>query len=113
MKLLVDKGADVNYINNNKVNSTALMEAAYIGSDRIVRLLLKNEADPDIVSKWNYSAISWAADADHFDCVKILAESGADPHIKGRDSNALDFAIHNKNSEMERYLRDLGVKPSK
>jgi ankyrin repeat protein len=110
----IEQGADVNYINNNRFKSTALMEAAYVNALDVVKLLVENGADINALGLGGYPAIMWAADSGGYESVVYLVEQGADPSFirKPGKMNALDFAIRGGYPELEEYLRSLGVEPA-
>ena len=92
---LVRHKADVNST-DNKINSTALIEASYLGLLDIVKLLLANNADPNI-AKGSYTALMATTNKeqpfnkDHKLVFCELLTYGADPNARFNGSTALDF----------------------
>lgn len=112
--LLLEKGVDVNTVNNNSIRSTALMDAAEANAVEVMKLLISKGADIDILDKWHAPAITIAADKNNYEAVEILGEAGAELNVidSGRGYTALDFAIKNKNDKMTAYLESKGAKPN-
>ncbi len=72
---------------------TALYTASYADNPAIVRLLLKNGADPDIVSDGGSTALLEAVDYNSIEIVRMLLEGGADQTLKNsRQMTPYDLA---------------------
>lgn len=78
--LLLDAGADVNFLNEPSGES-ALMAAVLGGSLKIIRLLLKKGAHVNHVSSLNYAALHFAHSEKE---MQLLLDQGADPRIQNR-----------------------------
>ncbi|MEM6396546.1 MAG: ankyrin repeat domain-containing protein [Bacteroidota bacterium] len=77
LQALLDRGADVNYVNAN--GWTALIEAADEGSYRSAQFLLAAGADPNLKGRNSYrSAISMAASEGFPEIMELLLGAGAD-----------------------------------
>ncbi|EPS39642.1 hypothetical protein H072_6585 [Dactylellina haptotyla CBS 200.50] len=100
---LLNAGADINLADND--GDTALIIAANVSDADLVAFLLEKGADITHVSKRNVNALQAAFNADATECVKILVEAVT------RVLTALNGAIGQKNSEVERVVR--GVEFSK
>ena len=74
----LDRGAEVNA--KFRYGSTALFKAAERGNAPIVKLLLDRGADVKVKDTfYGATAMTWALDNDHFECVRlILAKGGGD-----------------------------------
>ena len=114
LKILIQAGADVNWINKDTKN-TALTHAARDGHENCLKLLLDAGADVNLaVEKFSDEGekeadrpLMLAADNGHVNCVRILIESGADVNAKTKNSyTAVHGAVHRGN---QAYL-DLLVK---
>jgi ankyrin repeat protein len=99
VKLLIEKGSDVNYKNINGL--TPLMEAAKMGQKEVVEYLINKGARVNEVSKKGWSALMWAVDRNKPEVVKLLIEKGADVNIKDIDGNtAISIAKIKKNEQL-------------
>ncbi len=102
---LIAQGADVN--SKTHFGANALWLAASKGHVEVVKLLLKNQADPnniDIV--WGSTPMYWAVNAGKVDLVNMLLEVGADP-----DASLLD-AVSSEDPNLVRAVLASGkLKP--
>jgi ankyrin repeat protein len=90
VKLLIDKGAEV-----NKKGWAPLHYAAANGHDDIVQLLVDHSAYIDAASPNGTTPLMMAARGDHITTMKVLLDAGADPRVKNQiGMTALDFAKH-------------------
>lgn len=105
MQNLISKGAIVNQSDN--YGRTALMFASSGPYPEAVRLLLKNQADPNLVDKEeHFTALMYAAAEGQTEIVKILLTFKADPRLKDIDGdNALTFARNNGHNEIVTLLQ--------
>ena len=76
VKVLLDKGADVNAKNND--GWTALMCASEKGYAKIVSMLLKNGADVNAKNNGGWTALMKASQEAYKEIVEILLKNGAD-----------------------------------
>jgi ankyrin repeat protein len=107
MRLLLDKGADVNA--RSAAGATALMWAA---ADPVkARLLVERGADVNAVSESGRSALLLAAMSDESaDTVRLLLQRGANPKILDRDQmSALLAAAYGNDTETLRQLIAAGA----
>lgn len=81
VELLLERGADVNVLSQDRGNSP-LMEAAVRGDEQSVRHFLEAGANPNLVSKSGQTALMLAIGEGHKDIVRVLLEYQADLDIK-------------------------------
>lgn len=75
VRSLLAGGAAVDAMNED--GQTPLMEAAAVGKDQVVKILLEAGADP---SKGRSIALDFAVRLGNIECVRLLLEAGADPN---------------------------------
>ena len=97
VKLLLDRGADVNYMCDGR---TPLQTACYYGDIRVARYLLKRGADSNASSPYGLTPLMTAA-RDSCNCflLNLLLEYGADINTECRGHCALSIAA-------EKYWRE-------
>jgi ankyrin repeat protein len=107
MKMLVDRGADVNA--KNAFDSTALMWS--VTDLEKVRLLVDHGADVNVASKQGNTALLLAAMSDRSaSIVKLLIAKGADVKaVNGGKINALIAATQGGDFETVRIFVDAGI----
>ncbi|KAF7554286.1 hypothetical protein G7Z17_g3000 [Cylindrodendrum hubeiense] len=76
LKLLIDKGADIE--SENESGRTPLSWAAENGHDGVVRLLLDEGVDIESEDEYSRMPLSWAAENGHEAVIKLLLDKGAD-----------------------------------
>jgi ankyrin repeat protein len=86
VKLLLEKGADVNARDNEGWHPLQL--AAKRGDVEIVKLLLGNGADVNATNNYGVTALESAAYRGYLNVVKLLLEKGADVNAKDVDKTA-------------------------
>lgn len=72
--LLISHGADVNLRCANE--RTALHEAAKLGRQNMVKLMLASGAHPDPQSSYGFTPLALAAQSGHTEIMKILLRKG-------------------------------------
>jgi len=88
---LIKKGCDVNQ--KDKLGRTPLMDAAEIGSVKVIDILIKYNADVNQTDKEEHTALSYCLDfinkkePKFFDCACRLVEKGADANYAGKFGN--------------------------
>ena len=90
LKLLIDKGADVNAMGQHpfRDNQTALMCAARCGFTSGLNMLLAAGADVNMKDKkYGKPPLNYAAESGIEECLKILIDAGADVNAMGRHSS--------------------------
>jgi ankyrin repeat protein len=102
---LITKGADVNI--RDKYGRTALMMAASGPFSETVKILLENNAWPDLVdNEERFTALMYAAAEGQMENVKLLLSFKADPTLKDIDGDdALTFALNNKHTGVADLIR--------
>jgi predicted LPLAT superfamily acyltransferase len=91
MKILSDKGADVNA--KTEDGRSALMFASLLGHVDVVKVLLDEGADVHAKDKFGVTALMEASKKGYVDVVKVLLDEGADVNVKTEDGrSALMFA---------------------
>jgi ankyrin repeat protein len=84
--LLLDRGLDIHNgfnADSSKVKD-ALLEAAKLGRNAVVRLLLEKGAELKTKDSYGQTPLSWSARNRHEAVVKLLLEKGA--KLKTKDS---------------------------
>jgi uncharacterized protein len=130
VRLLLDAGANVDTtaavaVGASGVNDglTALMEAAASGDVATVQLLFEHKANPNAKAIYEVTDSTGATHAAgcrpvimhavNFAVLRLLAEHGADLHIKDCDGNSvLMFAAEYLDAAAVQYLLSKGLDPS-
>ncbi len=108
VKLLLDKGADVNA--GDQWGQTALMIAAGTGRLEMVRLLLATGAEVNTQSKKGNTALMYAAGDGHSQVVQLLLENGANVHVKnGEGWTAEMFAADDGHTATVKLLTERDI----
>ena len=113
-RLLLDRGADVNAVND--LGGTALQIAAWHGHAEIVRLLLERGADINRQSNTGWTALHAAARQGHEEVVRILLQQGADRNLVTQDGQTpATVATHQGHAELSAILQagSSGSEPAK
>ena len=89
LRLLVELGADARRI-TSPYDGTALIAAAHLGHDEVVRMLIAAGAPLDHVNNLGWTALIEAVvlgdgGPRHLACVKALLDAGANPNLSDRD----------------------------
>ncbi len=109
VRLLLEKGADINFKGNN--GGTALMYACVKGDPEIVKLLLENGADVDAKDGSLMTALMWASYEGRPDVLRMLLEKGADINPKNQKGfTALGLASEKSHLKVAELLREQGAK---
>lgn len=107
---LHEKGADINAAATNGTGYTALTGAVASSHAALAKWLVENGADVNYRYAKGHSPLLEAAANGKLEIVKMLVAHGADPHIRtDAGKNALDFAQERGHTEVEDYLRGLGL----
>ena len=110
VRMLINRGADVNILNGNPLNL-----AAQNGDLDIVKLLIANGADVNLPRDYGLYPLHQAAASGHLEVVQYLIEKGADIHRK-TDYNqykynlsAIDFAVLEGKKNVVQFLLSQGA----
>lgn len=104
---------DVNVVNKDRETAlyTICKQKRVRHDIDIAKLLLENEADPNIVDRYNYSPLYWATMNNKIEIIEELLKYNADPNIMTTYGHtALSRAIENKNKNVEELLRKHGAR---
>jgi ankyrin repeat protein len=108
VKLLLEKGADVNL--GNEGSETPLHYAARHGHIKVMEILLENGADVSEKGTGCGMPLQWAAQTGQIKAAELLLAHGADIHQKGTDEwTALGTAVSHGQVEMVKYLLSKGA----
>ncbi|EDU43191.1 ankyrin repeat domain containing protein [Pyrenophora tritici-repentis Pt-1C-BFP] len=108
VKLLLDKGADVNA--QGGLHGNALQAASERGHAEVVKLLLDNGADVNAQGGDYGNALQAASERGHKEVVELLLDNGADVNAQGGDyRNALQAASEGGHTEVVELLLDKGA----
>ncbi|RYP19461.1 hypothetical protein DL767_009642 [Monosporascus sp. MG133] len=108
VKLLVDKGADVNAHDGHYGN--ALQAASQGGHEQIKKLLLDRGADINAQGGHDGNALQAASYEGHKQIMKLLLDRGADINAQdGKMGNALQAALYKGRKQIVRLLFDRGA----
>jgi ankyrin repeat protein len=89
LRLLIDLGSDARRI-TSPYDGTALIAAAHLGHDEVVRMLIAAGAPLDHVNKLGWTALIEAVvlgdgGPRHQACIRALLDAGANPNLSDRD----------------------------
>ena len=73
VKFLLESGADVNAVDTNE-KFTALMHAAAEGQTKVVEILLKHKADPELRDADGDTALVFAQNNGHANVIRLLSK---------------------------------------
>ena len=108
VKLLINKGADINA--RGKSDKTALTVAASAGRWDMVKYLVEKGADINATGENDKTALMVAANAGRWDMVKYLVEKGANVNTTGEnDKTALMVAADKGQLDVVRFLVEKGA----
>ena len=111
VRALIKAGANVEA--TNQFGTTALTEAAIIGSAPIIDALLKAGADPNTKNPEGETPLMAVARSGKVDAAKRLLEAGADVNAKESfgGQTALMWAAAQSQAEMVKFLASQGRRP--
>ena len=104
---LIKAGAPINASSHNELRAAPLQSAAAAGHVKIVEMLLKHRADPNIQEQGGYTPLHAAAQNGDSKMVRALLYGGADLTLKSDDGKTpLDLAIESGHSEAAKLLQE-------
>lgn len=107
---LLHAGANPNLVELT-YEETALTIALFNDSIDVVKLLLENNADPNLQDSSGWTPLMTAASRGDAEGVQVLVEGGADPALfDNSDYTAADYAYENGYEEVANLLDELGTK---
>ena len=103
VKFLVQKGSDVNAVNND--GETALHYASFHNRLDVAKFLVEAGADVNAVNSDGETALHYACLENNIEIAKFLVEAGADVNAVNSDGEtALDHASSNENIDIVKFL---------
>jgi len=110
IKLLLDKGAEVNR-QDDAWRRTALMDAASHGAPQIIKIFLDRGVPLDVQDVSGQTALMYAAWRNRIEVIKLLADKGANLNLKDTEGKtALAIAKVAGSTEAYVLLTSLGAK---
>jgi uncharacterized protein len=96
----------VKNLNNKSDEGSALTAAVFNEYEKLVNLLLKNGADPNITNIDGVTALMMAAQSNNPKIVSLLINYKSNKSIKdNKGKTALDYALFTKNNEVINLLK--------
>ena len=90
---LLEHGADPNAVATNVTKLAVINSAAASGNAELVKMLLREGANPDSQQEGGYTALHSAAHSNNSEMVQALLDAGANPSIRTNDGKtAADMA---------------------
>ncbi|HSL43015.1 MAG TPA: ankyrin repeat domain-containing protein [Anaerolineales bacterium] len=107
VEYLLKAGAPVNSTSRNTLRAAPIQSAAAAGHERIVDLLLKHGADPNIREQGGYTPLHAAAQNGDEDMIRTLLYGGADLLAESDDGKTpLDLARESGHTEAANLLEE-------
>lgn len=107
VEYLLKAGAPVNTTSRNPLSAAPVQSAAAAGHERIVDLLLKHGADPNIREQGGYTPLHAAAQNGDEDMIRTLIYGGADLLATSDDGRTpLDLAVQAGHDEAVKLLEE-------
>jgi ankyrin repeat protein len=104
---LVKAGAPINAPSRNGLSAAPIQSAAAAGHEKIVDMLLKNGADPNVREQGGYTPLHAAAQNGDLAVIRTLIYGGADLEVKSRDGKTpLDLALEGDHLEAAKLLQE-------
>jgi ankyrin repeat protein len=104
---LIKAGAPINSTSRNELKAAPMQSAVTAGYEKIVELLLKHGADPNIRAQHGYTPLHAAALNEDEDMIRTLLFGGADLALKSDDGRLpLDLALEKGYTEAARLLEE-------
>jgi ankyrin repeat protein len=104
---LIKAGAPINSPSRNDLQAAPIQSAAAAGHARIVGLLLKYKADPNVREQGGYTPLHAAAQNGDREMIRTLLYGGADLTLQSNDGKLpLDLALAAGHSEAAKLLQE-------
>jgi ankyrin repeat protein len=104
---LINAGAPINSPSRNDLQAAPIQSAAAAGHARIVGLLLKYKADPNVREQGGYTPLHAAAQNGDREMIRTLLYGGADLTLQSNDGKLpLDLALAAGHSEAAKLLQE-------
>lgn len=104
---LIKAGAPVNSPSRNELKAAPIQSAATAGQAKIVELLLKHGADPNIREQGGYTPLHAAAQNGDLEMIRTLLYGGADLSLKSDDGKfPVDLALEEDHAEAAKLLQE-------
>ncbi len=111
VKLLIEKGSDVNFRNRRK--QTPLHLAIFNGHSDVIEYLISKGADIDAPENEGSNPASWAAYTGQIKILEILMKLGANIHGKDHANNTcLHWAAYKGHTDIVELLVNLSADPN-
>jgi ankyrin repeat protein len=111
LRLLLDRGADVNVRAKTKFRNTPLQTALLPGQYETAKLLLEHGADPNVRQSKGFTPLQEAALLGRRDLVDLLLTHTAELNSRADDGRtAVTEALRGKHTELADYLRSKGAR---
>ena len=104
---LLKAGAPINSPSRNELKATPLQSAASAGHVKIVEMLIKYRADPNVQEQGGYTPLHSAAQNGDQATIRALLYGGADLTLRSEDGKTpLDIAIEAGHTEAAKLLQE-------
>jgi ankyrin repeat protein len=111
VRALLKGKANPNLRKDTRASPTFLTQAARLGREEIVSLLIQSGADVDGLDGDAMTPLMWASWNGHIKVVMLLIKAGADVNDQDkRGDSVLHYAMLGKNTEIIAALRKAGAK---
>ena len=107
VEYLLKAGAPVNVPSRNDLRAAPIQSAAAAGHVKIVELLLKHKADPNVREQGGYTPLHAAAQNGDRNMIGTLLYGGADLGIRAEDGKLpIDLALEKGHTEAAKLLQE-------
>ena len=104
---LIKAGAPVNSPSRNDLRAVPIQSAAAAGHTKLVDLLLKHHADPNVREQGGYTPLHAAAQNGDRETIKVLLYGGADLSLQSDDGKLpLDLALDGGHTDAAKILQE-------
>lgn len=102
-KFIINKKVTIDYVSDE---GTALMAAVVRGKNELVKLLLENNANPNLTNLNGTTALMYATQFKNSELVKLLLHYKANKLVKDNDGKtAFEIAVFSNNDEIINLLK--------